>query len=350
MAISITISFQAREHLLRLPIDETLVPGARNAVRDCLGIQAGQEAMVITEVATEDMAAMVLREIEAAGAKASAYIVSEAQATAEPFIVRLEAKLAEVDASFLIASTTGLPPSFRRRIISCGGARRRHAHMVGLTPPMMLTSMRADYVEVKQLGDAVLGRIKPESTLHVRTPAGTDLRIKCARGHRWVNASGVLRTPGWTNLPGGELYTTPATVDGRAVADGGVWMSDTGEIPRSARLTLTFEDGRATRLTGDDEAAAALAARLDGAENGRRVGQIGLGTNTGVVAPIGALLQDLKMPGFHLSLGHTCSDDTGATWSSPIEVPVLLRRADAWLDGTQVMQRGRWLRDQIGRI
>jgi leucyl aminopeptidase (aminopeptidase T) len=342
---SVAFVFQTREHLLRIGVAENYVAGARAAVRECLGVQPQENVLLLTESALEDVAAAILVELEAVGARVTPYLVAESHTRSESFVQRIEQKLGEAQASFLLSTTTGIPPAFRRRVINAPGKGRRHGHMVGLTPAMMVQSMRADYGEVHALGERVMQRLKAESVIQVSTPAGTQLRIRCQPGHRWVNASGVLREPGWTNLPGGELFTTPGAVSGKAVADAGVWLGDTGEVPRGARLTLTFEDGRCTRIEGDEEAAAALAQRLDEVTNARRVGQIGFGTNTGVVTPIGSLLQDLKMPGFHLSLGHTCPEVTAATWTASLEVPILMRRADVSIDGAQVMQRGRWLQD-----
>ena len=62
----------------------------------------------------------------------------------------------------------------------------------------------------------------------------------------------------------------------------------------------------------------------------------------GVLAPIGALLQDLKLPGFHLSLGHTCPEITGATWDSDVEIPLLTRRGSVSIDGESVIANGKF--------
>jgi hypothetical protein len=69
-----------------------------------------------------------------------------------------------------------------------------------------------------------------------------------------------------------------------------------------------------------------------------------MGTNTSILTAVGALLQDLKMPGFHLTLGHSASAETGADWDTMIEVPALVRRPDVHVDGEPVMVRGRYSR------
>src|SRR5690606_9040148 len=87
----------------------------------------------------------------------------------------------------------------------------------------------------------------------------------------------------------------------------------------------------------------AFLAQLDAHAEGRRVGQVALGTNIGVVASVGNLLQDLKMPGYHLALGHTCPEHTGASWTSDVEVPLLVRRADVDVEGAPILRNGRYV-------
>ena len=108
-----------------------------------------------------------------------------------------------------------------------------------------------------------------------------------------------------------------------------------------------FERGSLTRLDGSPDAADQLRGVVDEHVGGRRVGQLGLGTNTGVIAPIGALLQDLKLPGAHLVLGHTCPEVTGARFDSDIEVPLLVRRASVSVDGVPVLTNGRYPRELL---
>jgi len=110
---------------------------------------------------------------------------------------------------------------------------------------------------------------------------------------------------------------------------------------------LTIERGEVTKIDGPVEVCARLERVLDGAASARRVGQVGFGTNTGVLTPIGALLQDLKLPGFHLTLGHTCPEVTGAKWDSEVEIPLLTRRATVTIDGESVLVAGRFPRGAL---
>jgi leucyl aminopeptidase (aminopeptidase T) len=271
----------------------------------------------------------------------SAFVVGEDHARNDGFNARLSARLDDVDASVLVATVGGLPAEFRRRLLQTG-PRRRHAHMVGITDAMMQQSMRADYDEVHAIGERLRARFTPECSLKVETTAGTNLVVRTHPQHKWHNASGLLRGPGWANLPGGEVFTTPLTVDGLLVPDGGAFLPGGEDLSRGGRLRLRFARGILIQVEGPG--ADAFEDALRDTTNAMRVGQVGFGTNTSLLTSVGSLLQDLKMPGLHLSLGYTCGELTGATWTSAMEIPLLMRRPDVVLDETPLMVRGRYAR------
>ncbi|MEM9069553.1 MAG: aminopeptidase [Myxococcota bacterium] len=330
-----TVSRSAEAHLLALPPDPSLARGARNALASALRLKAGDSLVLLVERSREAIGASFLREAHDLSLETRTYIVDPKQAQSPAFVNRLAIHLKDAAGSVLVASSS-LDAEFRRRICIHDDARR-HAHMVGVTEAMMRQSMRVDYAEVHALGERLIERLGASRTVHVTTGPRTTLTMELGEQLRWHNGSGVLTAPGFTNLPGGEVFTCPQRVDGAFRADGGVW-TPTG---RMHGLTIEVERGRVVR--GPKE----LMEPLENHANGTRIGQIALGTNIGVLTPIGAMLQDLKMPGFHLIIGYSCPELTGATWDSDVMVPVLCRRPDVYLDGEPVMIRGRYSRDLL---
>lgn len=332
---------EGRASLDSIPPDPALAIGAENAVKNCLRVQKDESVVVCVDFDSDAIGAAIVAAARATGADVRVVRVGPGHGRNEKFLARLDEMLAEADVSMLVTTLDGLPVSLRRHIVHAPGPKRRHGHLVGVTPPMMGQSLRADPVDIERLGAALLERLGPRSELEVTAPGGTHLRLRCDPKHRWHHQSGLLAQPGWTNLPSGELLTTPLSVDGELVSDGGAWSPAGEEIPNGFRLRFTIEKGEVKSVDG--ESAAALEAAMGEGEHGRRVGQVGLGTNVGVVASIGALLQDMKLPGFHLTLGSTYPELTGADWDSPIEVPLLVRRASVSIDGVSVMVAGRYV-------
>jgi aminopeptidase len=329
-----------REH----PIDPSVVEGARNAVWTCLQISRGHELVIIAEAEHEPLAAAFLKEAEALGARVEVHLVDARKASHEPFVKQLSSQLKRTDASLFLGTLDGLPPAFRHELVDVAGSKRKHGHMPGITVPMMQQAMRTDYAEVRALSRSLLAKLQRGATISVRAPRGTALEVRCGARVRWHAEDGILDAPGWTNLPAGELLTCPESVDGVLVPDGGVWDALGVPVKHADRLRMSFIDGELRELEGGaGTEPELLIAQLEAHEHGRRVGQVAFGTNIGVVAAVGNLLQDLKMPGFHLSLGHSCPQHTRADWDCAVEIPLLVRRADVDVDSVPVLRGGRYV-------
>src|SRR5260370_7460415 len=95
----------------------------------------------------------------------------------------------------------------------------RYAHMVGVTPQIMQQGMRADYRMVDRLSDSLRERMLRAETLTVKTETGTKIGAHFDRGIDWVKTSGLISPRYWSNLPAGEVFTTPATLTATFVCD-----------------------------------------------------------------------------------------------------------------------------------
>ena len=58
---------------------------------------------------------------------------------------------------------------------------------------------------------------------------------------------------------------------------------------------------------------------------------------------IGNILQDEKFPGIHIAFGNPYGEHTGAKWYSGTHIDVVGREFDIWVDGRQIMEKGRFL-------
>jgi len=57
-------------------------------------------------------------------------------------------------------------------------------------------------------------------SLTVRSAGGTNFTATFDPAVVWVKTSGIINTRHLSNLPAGEVFTTPASVDGTFVCDG----------------------------------------------------------------------------------------------------------------------------------
>ena len=161
-----------------------------------------------------------------------------------------------------------------------------------------------------------------------------------------MNHTGVIRPGEKENLPGGELVTCPADASGTYVANGTLGDatgSFTGSLAKGA-LVLHVEGGVVKRVSGSDPLLARrIQVAMRGVTNLDRVALVSLGTNVGMTEPVGEIFVDQTLPSFHVSLGLTFPERTGASWSAESWIGFTSTASDVEVDGTPIMKAGRYL-------
>jgi leucyl aminopeptidase (aminopeptidase T) len=325
--------------------------GARNAVRTCLGIHAGDRVAVIFDRERSEIADAVTEEARAAGAGVRGWAMEdwvERPAREFPRSLADEVIAFRPTASFYIGGSRPGELAFRQpmRVLLVHQLRCRHGHMVNIAHEVMVDGMTVDYAEVHRLTNRVAEVVRSVSKIEVATRLGTELVATFSPRHRWIPCDARYWEPGmWGNLPEGEVFTAPASVDGLLVGEelGDHFDAKYGLLEEPARLRV--RDGRviAVEMDGHPEIRQEIETYLAQSPNSNRAGEFAIGTNTGLTRIIGNFLQDEKFPGVHVAFGDPYGAETGADWECPSHVDVLASRADVWVDGRQIMQDGRFL-------
>ncbi|HMB82403.1 MAG TPA: aminopeptidase [Vicinamibacterales bacterium] len=330
-----------------------LLPGAHNAVEICLGIRRGERVALIADRASGEVAASIQSVLDEVGAECDAVLIEDVVTrpmTVAPAAV-LDA-LERADAGILCVQPEQGELGARMAIVSVVERRAiRYAHMVGVTPQIMQQGMRADYRLVDELSQRLCERMPGASRLRVTTAGGTALTATFDPALTWVKTSGLINRRYWSNLPAGEVFTTPLSVDGVFVCDGtaGDYFGPKYGDLRASPLTLEIAGGRlqsAHSARKDLEQEFWEYCHTD--EHSDRVGELAFGTNIALEEMIGVLLQDEKIPGVHLAFGDPYGSQTGAPWKSRTHIDVLTRGCDVWIDDEQVIGNGKYLMDRFG--
>jgi leucyl aminopeptidase (aminopeptidase T) len=227
----------------------------------------------------------------------------------------------------------------------------RYAHMVGVTPQIMRQGMRADYRLVDELSQRLCERMPHASHLRVETAGGTSLTATFDPALTWVKTSGLINRRYWSNLPAGEVFTTPLSVDGVFVCDGtaGDYFGPKYGDLRASPLTLEIAGGRLQSAHSDrKDLEQEFWQYCHTDEYSDRVGELAFGTNVALEDMIGVLLQDEKIPGVHLAFGDPYGSQTGAPWKSRTHIDVLTRGCDVWIDDEAVIANGRYIMSRFG--
>jgi aminopeptidase len=339
---------QANRPLSKLPFDPELTPGARNAVQVCLRIQSDEKVTIITDEATKEIAASIVREIENVGSPYRVWILEDLAPrplTDLPPEVVEDLETTQVSIFAVQAQTNEL----RSRMQMTGVINRRkirHAHMVNINRQIMLEGMRADFLKVDRISAKVVETVRRAKQIRAKTAAGTDLIADLNPNYQWIKTSGIISPDKWGNLPGGEVFTTPGEVNGTFVIDGvvGDWLCAKFGSLRENPLTIRMKGNRLTEAHSvNRELEDDFWRYTHTDDNSDRVGEFAIGTNIELKDVIGQILQDEKFPGVHIAFGNPYGEHTGAKWYSATHIDVVGRNFDIWADNEQIMRHGRFL-------
>jgi leucyl aminopeptidase (aminopeptidase T) len=327
---------------------EDLIPGARNAIRTCLRVQPNERVAIVTDLETEEIGASLADQVREIGAPIEVHVMEDYGP--RPMLTLpdpIAAALERADVSIYAGQPKQGELAFRRALTAIVDRRQiRHAHMVSISHRIMTEAMRANFDEVDAISKRVLDRAIPAKKIVATSPGGSRIEATFDPSIKWLKTSGIISTSKWGNLPGGEVLTAPARVDGVYVADGVVGdylCARYGDL-RDNPLSVTIENSRIADVQcRREDLVRDFLAYTATDENSNRVGEFAMGTNIALHDVIGNILQDEKLPTLHVAFGHPYAEHTGAPWKSTTHIDIVGREFNIWFDGDPVMKGGRYL-------
>jgi leucyl aminopeptidase (aminopeptidase T) len=334
---------------LRLPeIDFDLASAARRVIETSLGVVAGDRVVIVVDVAREPLGATLAEITRSVRAEAEVVVLEKlARRPVRNLPDQLRAELSRAQASVLLIGFEEGEWQMRleyARLVT--ELRLRHAHMIGVGRRTMLAGFSVDPQRILDATRAVRTRMRPDSVLRLRSPAGSDLEVKLGPQFRWQERVGIVRPGRWENLPSGELFTCPADVNGVFVADAsmGSPLGATAGLLARSPVKMEIKSGACRSVQCIDRGlASAVEGFLRTERNAERVGMVVLGTNIGMHEATGEVVSDQNVPGLHLAFGATLADQTGAGWDAPTQLSMAGTQADVDLDGAPLLRQGRYL-------
>ena len=337
-----------RRPLAEIPVDPELALGAYNAVRVCLQVQPSEKVTVITDEASQEIAASLVREIAVVGAAYCLWGLEEIaqrplHTMPQPILADLETSQVSV---FAAQAQRGELHSRMQMTEVVNRRRIRHGHMVNINKQIMKEGMRADFRKVDEISVRVRDIASAAHSIRAKSPAGTDVVAQFNSKYRWIKTSGIINPDKWGNLPGGEVFTTPERVDGTFVIDGVVGdylCARFGDL-HNQPLLIRVKASRLVEAHSDNlELEEEFWKYTHTDEESDRVGEFAIGTNIALDHVIGHILQDEKIPGVHMAFGNPYAEHTGADWYSSTHIDVVGTKFDIWADDRQIMQEGQFL-------
>ena len=329
-------------------VEPELIPGARNAIRVCLRLNREERITIITDEATCDIASVLQAEVEDVGSDYGLFVLEHharrpLKFMPEPILEDLATSQVSVFAAQSRPGELG-PRTQITNVVN--NYRIRHAHMVDINRAIMCRGMRADFGEVDAFSQRLLELARNAARIRCATPGGTEFEAEFSSQLKWLKTSGIIQKDKWSNLPGGEILTSPLNTQGVFVVDGVVGdylCARYGDLKKTP-LTIEVENNRIRSVKSENkDLRDEFRAYTQTDENSDRVGEFAIGTNTACTHIIGNILQDEKIPGIHIAFGDPYGEHTGAKWSSKTHIDCVGRDFDIWFDGQQVMREGKFL-------
>jgi leucyl aminopeptidase (aminopeptidase T) len=326
--------------------------GVKQAIENCLKVKKGENVVVITDRETLGIGSALREAAEKSTRKPARFFVMEDFGTRPiPFPQEIKEAMMAADVSIYAAQgAKGELATFRQPMIRTieASPRLRHGHMIGITPKIMADGMCSDYKEIQRISKLVYEKVKNARTIRVVTDKGNDFTAEFTPELRWTISDGDIKPGHWKNLPDGEVFTSPLTLNGQVVIDGclGDFFTERYASLEETPVRVQVKDGRAQResLRCDNEA---LRKELEEYvfetdENSSRVGEFAIGTNTGLTHLIYNLLQDEKFPGVHIAFGSPLPGHTGAKWDSKAHVDGVIKNPTIYVEGEPIMDKGKF--------
>lgn len=207
----------------------------------------------------------------------------------------------------------------------------------GITEDLMLGgAMDADYGEIRRVTAALAERLTRASTAHVRSEAGTDVRMSLAGRQGFVLAGRVAGPGRFAGIPDGEAPISPVegSTEGTIVVE--YSMDDLGVL--DAPIHLTVGGGRIIAVRGGRSAERLRRLLDESDEHAVNIAEFAIGTNPRARL-IGNLAEDKKLRGsVHFAMGDNMS--LGGSVRSNIHLDAMVLRPTVTLDGETVVRDG----------
>ena len=317
------------------------MPGAdldsavRTVVRQCMGVEAGEEVLVVCNPVTEEIGALMRIEAQGDGADATLAVISERETHAAEPPRAVAAAMAAADV-VLAPTIQSLSHTAARKAASDAGVRI--ATLPGVTEEMLARLMNGDLEEMRRRGWAIVNAMNRGSEVHITCGNGSDLRFSI-EGRKGIVDAGELSDRGaFGNLPCGEGFIAPVegSAEGTLVVDGSI--AAVGLVGSPVRLTV--EGGHLTGATGD-EGAQLMELLTPHGPGGTNVAELGIGTNEEAILT-GNILEDEKIFGTaHVAFG--ASAGIGGTVQVPVHLDVVIKEPTVEIDGEAILGGGELL-------
>lgn len=322
-------------------LDVEMASAAKAIVEECLGVQPGEEVLVIADPLKAGVAHSITTAARALDATAVTAVMPLLESHGNEPPATVADAMATADVAFTCTTHAITHTRSRLRAAEAG---TRIGVLRSVTEEMMIEgAMSVDFEELRRRTEAVRDILNDAESAHVTCDNGTDVEFGLASSSAFSLDGYFHEEYGFATLPPGESPTHPVegTANGTIVID--VSMDNIGQL--SEPIALSVEDGLVTGVDGGSEADALREILDANDENASNLAEFAIGTNPEAKL-IGNLAEDKKREGtIHFAIGD--NESLGGSTQSDIHLDGVIETPTVSLDGTILVEDGRLRREVL---
>jgi leucyl aminopeptidase (aminopeptidase T) len=307
----------------------------KTVIRQCMGIQPGEDVLVVSNPVTEELGALMRIEAQGEGADATLAVISERDSAAAEPPRAVAAAMAAADV-VLAPTIQSLSHTAARKVASEAGVRV--GSLPGVTEEMLGRLMTSDLEEIRRRSWALVEALNRSSEARITCNHGSDLTIGLEGRLGTVDAGELGSRGAFGNLPCGEGFIAPVieSTEGVLVVDGSIAEVGLLDTPTA----LTVREGRVVEATGPDGGRLLDLLTAHG-EEATSVAELGIGTNEEAELT-GNILEDEKILGTcHVAFGASAA--IGGTVQVPVHLDCVVLEPTIEIGGETVVRDGELL-------
>jgi hypothetical protein len=218
-----------------------------------------------------------------------------------------------------------------------GNDKSRAIRIISCCQELFSTALNADPTELSKLNTALLESMMSNKKLRIITKGGTNLDIELDNEkYRWISNRGVATSGNFMMLPAGEVATYPKHIEGTLVADFALNVNAITSM--DVRLTnnpvlIQIKNGMVEEYSCENDIIKKLLDECFKTEQGRRVGELGFGTNPTISEPIKMNSHiNERAPGVHIGFGDHNQLVTVAGYQCNVHLDLICRGGEIYID------------------
>ncbi|HBG93092.1 MAG: hypothetical protein A2X54_08715 [Nitrospirae bacterium GWF2_44_13] len=191
----------------------------------------------------------------------------------------------------------------RFRDLLTGICKTRYVSMPLFDAAMLEGAMNVNWRLIDRRTRGIARIVDKAEAVEIKTPNGTSISFS-KKGRKAESDTGILTAPGaFGNLPAGEVYLAPVegTAEGRLILE----FAPTRQL--KPPVALTVKNGFVEEVSGDDEYAGYLRAKLSECRENANIAELGIGTNDMAKRPDNILESEKILGTIHIALGDNSS-------------------------------------------